>query len=228
MNNRKNRFERLATAGAMLLALVTLGGCASVPQYATQTTYHPPLAASGLACVSSCHTQLQQCQNHCASARESCIRSIEPIAQQAFQSDLQRYEAARRQYEADRQVYELNQMFRSGWGGGYPFYSPRYGWVMGPGGYGPGWFGSNDDAPIPPPAPSLKAERARLIHDRCDSVSCPCQSDFDQCYIGCGGQVQKSVVCIAHCGDKDPRPQMSPVGNANASQTLTPLTPVAY
>lgn len=225
MNNRKNRFDRLVSAGVLLLALVTLGGCASAPQYATQTTYRPPVTTAGHACIARCHTQLQQCQTRCAAERESCISTIEPIAKKAFEDDLQRYEAARKQYESDRQIYELNRAFRSGWN--YPVFVPRYGWVMGPGWYGPGWYGLDDDAPTPPVAPNLKAERARLIHERCDSKPCPCQSDFEQCYIGCGGQVEKSVVCIAHCGDKDPRPQMSPVSspgsNGNASQTLTPL-----
>ncbi|ANJ67959.1 hypothetical protein A9404_11750 [Halothiobacillus diazotrophicus] len=225
MNNRRNRLDRWLAAGALIAALVTLGGCASVPQYATQTTYRPPATAAGQACIATCHTKLQQCQTQCAAEREACISNIEPIAKQAFEDDLKRYEAARKQYESDRQIYELNQAFRSGWS--YPVFVPRYGWVMGPGWYGPGWFGPNDDPPTPPPAPSLKAERDRLIKERCDSKPCPCQNNFEQCYIGCGGQVEKSVVCIANCGDKDPRPQMSPmsspVGNGNASQTLTPL-----
>ncbi|MHB8919811.1 MAG: hypothetical protein ACYC3A_00285 [Halothiobacillus sp.] len=218
MNIHKNWLKWLLSS----VTLVALTGCAT-PRYATQTTFVPPPTEVGRSCVARCHTQLNQCQNQCATARQSCINGIEPIAQQAFQAGLRDYEVARRQYESDRQFYELNRSLRMGFGS--PVFVPGYGWVMRPGFYG-GGFGypyTDDYAPEPPIAPSLNRVREQLIHERCDSLPCPCEQNFEQCYVGCGGGVQKSVVCIAHCSDKDLKPQPPALPGEGSLQTLTPL-----
>lgn len=225
MNFLKKNRARTVSNGLFLLLVVgvlgSLSGCAT-PQYATQTTFIPPQNAKGLVCLAQCQTELKQCQNTCTAARQSCIATIEPAAQQAFSDALRTYEVARKQYETDRQFYELNRSLRMGFGS--PVFVNGYGWVMRPGFYRDDFY---DDAPTPPVAPSLAEERQRLIHERCDSAPCPCQQHFEQCYVGCGGGVKKSVVCIAHCKDTDPvpqtqAPQSSPV---DESRYLTPLTP---
>ncbi|WP_407275461.1 hypothetical protein [Halothiobacillus sp. DCM-1] len=198
MNDRK----LLRNSGiALLLAL--LAGCATPPQYATHTQFVPPSTPAGQQCVAQCSTALSACQNQCAATRTACVANIEPAAKQAFEAALQQYEGARQQYERDRQQYDLNQNLRFGWGYGQPVFVPGYGWVFSPGYFGRGW---EDNPPSPPRAPSLAEERARLIAERCDNAPCACQSNYEQCYQGCGGQVQKSVVCVAHCESLPPPP----------------------
>ncbi len=188
--------RRLRNA-SLLFATAWLAGCAT-PQYATHTAYVPPITQAGQQCIAQCSTAMSACQTHCAATRNACVANIEPAAQQAFESALQRYEGARQQYEIDLQQYTMNQNLRFGFGYGQPVFVPGYGWVFSPGYMGRRW---DDIPPNPPRAPSLAEERARMIHERCDSVSCPCQANYEQCYSGCGGQVQKSVVCIANCGN---------------------------
>jgi hypothetical protein len=218
---KKNAARTILDWFLPLLAVGALGGCAT-PQYATQTTFIPPQTAKGLVCIAQCQTELKQCQNTCAAARQSCIANIEPAAQEAFASALKAYEVARKQYEIDRQFYELNRSLHMGFAN--PVFVPGYGWVMRPGFYHDDYY---DDAPTPPVAPSLAEERKRLIHEQCDSAPCPCEENFEQCYVGCGGGVKKSVVCIANCKDSDLRPQpQSPVqSEGGVLQKLTPLKP---
>ncbi len=214
MNIRKNNRLLLWLKRSLLLAAVAaLAGCAT-PQYATQTSYTPPQTAKGLICVAQCQDSLKQCQNSCSAARQSCIAHIGPAARAAFDSALKTYEVQRRQYETDRQYYELNRSLRMGFFN--PVFVPGYGWVMRPGYYDDYY----DDAPTPPVAPSLAKERQRMIHEQCDSAPCPCQENFEQCYVGCGGGVKKSVVCIANCKDSDPKPS----SGAESSPVVQPQT----
>lgn len=208
--NTLSLLNRLRNAVPIVL-LATLAGCAS-PQYATHTAYIPPATPVGQQCLAQCSTALSACQNQCAATRSACVANIGPAAQHAFELALQRYEGARQQYEIDLQQYTLNQNLRFGFGYGQPVFVPGYGWMFSPGYMGRRW---DDSPPSPPHAPSLAEERARMIHERCDSAPCSCQADYEQCYSGCGGQVQKSVVCIANCGD-------APA--ANQPQPVAPLT----
>ena len=220
MSSPKKMASKIVHWSLSLLIVGALAGCAT-PQYATQTTFIPPQTSAGLACISHCQTELQQCQNTCAAARQSCIANIEPAAQEAFATALKTYEAERKKYEIDRQFYELNRTMRMGYS--YPVFVPGYGWVMRPGFYQDFY----DDPPTPPVAPSLAEERKRLIQEQCDSAPCPCEQNFEQCYVGCGGGVKKTVVCIANCKDSDPKPQpQSPVlPEGGVQQQLTPLKP---
>ncbi len=223
MNNlKKLKFVR-GWIGLGIAALL-LAGCAT-PQYATQTTFRAPLSPQGQACVvNQCQKNLAQCQNTCARTRESCVANIEPAAQRAYNEEQIRYDGALRQYQTDRQFYDLNRAMR--FDTLQPIFVPGRGWVYAPGywGYGGGFGYPNDSPPEPPMPPSLNAIRQHLITERCDNAPCPCQSNYEQCYVGCGGGIQKSVVCIAHCGNSDPKP--APQAPALGSQqTLTPIMP---
>jgi len=196
------------------LAALTLAGCAS-PQYVTHTSYIPPADSGGLACVESCHSRLQTCQADCKARRDACVSRIEPKVMATFQDELRRYEIQRRQYEADRRAWELDRQFdwTVGYGWGWPYHHPYYSsfWLTDRPYY---WR----DLPKPPPAPSLKATRARVIHQECD-VACGCQQQFDQCYVGCGGTVKRTTVCVKNCGPNDIK---APPANGQAKPVQSP------
>ena len=214
---RPRRWPRLATgmAGGMagglarvmaLATVVGLAGCAS-PQYATEVRYLPPATEAGQSCLRGCQTDMQACQADCQSRRQSCIAGIEPQVEAAFDQALREYEAARRVYLRERQYYQIDRTLSFGFYR-HPFY---YGY-----GYpAPFWYTDRyfDDPPIPPEAPSREAIRERVIDEQCN-IDCGCQAAFDQCYVGCGGQIDRRVVCVANCDGEAPVSRVPATPNA--------------
>ena len=208
MNNlHSNRF-RTCWRGWPLIFLgglaLLLAGCAANPYYDTYTRFTPPTGSDAQACLAECDRQLQQCLADCAEQRQQCITELEPEIEKAYRSALDQYETERQYYEKHRAEYE--QSLRFNWG-----YGRRYcGW---PGFYYPYWVGSGfwmaDSIPLrppsPPKAPSESAIRAQIIEQQCE-LNCDCQGRYEQCFIGCGGQIERFTVCIADCGPDDPRP----------------------
>jgi len=194
--------RRWSVAGLLLgLAVMAgLAGCAG-PRYATEVRYLPPTTEAGLSCIQGCQTDRQACQSDCRARRESCIADIGPKADAAFEEALRRYEAQRRVYLRELQFYRLDRAMHVGF---YrdPFY---FGYP------GPFWYTDRylDDPPIPPEAPDRAAIRQQLIDQQC-SLQCGCQGAFDQCYVGCGGQVERRVVCIENCDGETPVSRIPP------------------
>ena len=183
-------------AGPVLVGAlaVLLAGCAA-PRFATEVRYLPPTTEAGRACLQGCKIEMQACQADCQSRRASCVAGIEPQVDTAFEQALRRYEAERRVYMRERQFYRLDRTLHFGFYS-HPFY---YGYPD------PFWYTDRyfDDAPVPPEAPSRAAIRERLIDEQCN-IECGCQATFDQCYVGCGGQVDRRVVCIENCDGEAP------------------------
>ncbi|MFP4639691.1 MAG: hypothetical protein ACLFMY_04545 [Guyparkeria sp.] len=179
-----------------------LSACAA-PRYATEVRYAPPATEAGMTCLKGCHVELQACQADCQSRREACIAGIEPRVDAAFEEALKRYELERRHYMRERQFYQLDQALHFGFYH-HPFY---YGY---PGYPGPFWSTDRywDDPPVPPVAPDRAVIRAEVIDRHCNEP-CGCQEAFDQCYVDCGGQVERRVVCIENCREGDPLPNPS-------------------
>ncbi|MFN2381189.1 MAG: hypothetical protein ABR561_01385 [Guyparkeria sp.] len=178
----------------VLTAAVLLAGCAA-PRYATEVRYLPPTSEAGLSCLQGCQIDMQACQADCQSRRQSCIAGIGPQVDDAFEQALRQYEAERRVYMRERQSYQLDHAMRFGlyrdpFYFGYPasfWYTDRF----------------YDDPPVPPAAPSRESVRAEVIDRECN-IDCGCQGAFDQCYIGCGGQVERRMVCLENCDGEKP------------------------
>ncbi|MCL7744315.1 hypothetical protein LV476_05030 [Guyparkeria hydrothermalis] len=183
---------RSITAGSafMLAAAVLLAGCAG-PRYATEVRYVPPTGEEGKSCIQGCQTEQKACQADCQSQRESCIANIQPTVDAAFDQALRQYESERQVYMRERKFYQLDRrlsfsahrapFFRS-----YP---------------DPFWYIDHpyfEDPPVPPVAPGRAGIREQIINEECNA-DCGCQDTFDQCYVGCGGQVERRVVCVENC-----------------------------
>ena len=183
-------------AGAVLTLAVALllTGCAG-PRFATEMRYVPPGGEAGEACLQGCHIDMQACRADCQSRRESCIEGIEPRVDTAFERVLRQYEADRKLYLRELQFYRLERAVHFGFYH-HPFY---YGTS------GPFWHTDRylDDPPIPPIPPSRAGIRQQVIAEHCE-IECGCQARFDQCYLGCGGRIEREVLCIENCDDVAP------------------------
>lgn len=188
-----------------LLAAMLLSACAAAPRYATEVRYVPPAGTQAQQCLQGCRVEMQACQADCQSRREACIEEIEPQVDAAFAEALKRYDVERQHYMRERQFYQIEHALHFGYYH-HPFY---YSYP------GPFWYTDRywDDPPVPPAAPDRAAIRERVIDEQCNQP-CGCQAAFDQCYVGCGGQVERRVVCIENCREGDPRPNPSVPGGA--------------
>lgn len=171
--------------GGVALA-AALAGCAMGPRYQTVKHYVAPSAPAAQACLSQCTGTLERCQQDCRQRYQACAQAVLPDAQARYAASLHQYEAALNQYRWELERYRMDLML--GWGWGDPYWGP-WGWG--------GWYPTFPPPP-PPVAPSLDREIARLTAERCDR-DCGCQSAYDSCFLGCGGEIRHETECVANC-----------------------------
>lgn len=178
-------FARVRWPAALLLLAVLAAGCAAVPRYQTVKRYVPPEGATAQVCLDKCSARMDHCKQDCEGRYQSCAKSVLPDAQARYGDLLRQYDAALAQYRWELDRYRMDLMMGWGWGWGDPY------WGMW------GWYPAFPP-PLPPVAPSLDREVARLTAERCDR-DCGCQSAYDSCFLGCGGAIQHETQCIANC-----------------------------
>jgi hypothetical protein len=167
-----------------------MAGCALGPRYQTVKRYVSPEGVAARPCLDKCTTAMEHCKKECEARHQACAKSVLPDAQARYAARLQQYEAALVQYRWELDRYRMDLML--GWGYGYPYWD-AWGW------YPP------FPPPIPPVAPSLDREVAKLTQQRCDR-DCGCQTNYDACFLGCGGTIQHETECFANC----PEPRKQP------------------
>lgn len=180
---------------AKFALLITLGmalyGCAT-PRYQTFYSYQPPTDSAGLNCLKPCAKTQEICLDQCSDSYAACVHALEPEVQARYRDALLRYAGELKQYHRDLNHYYLSLSL--GW-------SRRSAWY-GIGHYDPWWpyagYRPYDDPPEPPPAPNYADELNRLSAERCDR-DCGCQTNYDACFLGCGGIKTPQQRCIANC-----------------------------
>lgn len=175
---------------AMIILAAVLYGCAT-PRYQTVYRYEAPVDTQGRACLGDCQARLAACQDSCSQAYQACIKSIEPLVDARYAQALERYAQELDRYAWDLRHYEMQLWL--GWGRGPWYYDPwpYYAWP------GPYWY------PYPPPSrPSREAVQAQLRRERCVE-DCGCLSQYDTCFLACGGRKIPEERCVANCPGKD-------------------------
>jgi hypothetical protein len=171
---------------ALLLAL--LAGCAT-PQYQTNVSLIPPADAQGRACVQDCEAVKTACQTDCQGRYQACAKALEPQVEAHYEAALKQYELDLRQYAAALRHYEIQLHFE--WMHSYPYHYPYYWWDPWPGPY----FPPSYRAPVMPTRDSVHAQ---LVKSNCQE-DCGCLPAYDDCFVGCGGQILRDTVCIKNC-----------------------------
>jgi hypothetical protein len=178
---------RRRSLAAWFALAALLAGCAAGPRYQTVKRYVPPQGPAAQACLGECSAAMARCKQDCEIRYQSCARSVLPEAQARYSEQLHQYGAALDQYRWELERYRLDWML--GWGD--PYWDA---W---------GWRSPAFPPPLPPPAPSLDQEIARLTRERCDQ-DCGCQSRYDTCFVACGGEIRHETQCVAHCPGPTP------------------------
>ena len=171
---------------ALLLGI--LGGCAT-PQYQTIVHLVPPGDAAGLACVQGCDAGKTACQADCQHRYQACVKDLEPQVEASYIEALKKYELELKQYAADLRHYEME--LQLGWMYSYPYYYPYYWWDPWPRPYFPPSYRE-------PVMPTRDSVRAQLAKSNCQD-DCGCLPAYDDCFVGCGGQIVRETVCIKNC-----------------------------
>lgn len=181
---------RVALRSVAFTAVVLLGllaGCAT-PQYQTTVRLIPPDDAQGRACVQNCDARKAACQADCQSRYQACAKALEPQVETRYEAALKQYELELRQYAAALRHYEIQLQFD--WMYAYPYRYP-YWWDPWPRPYFPPAY----RAPVMPTRDSV---RAQLVKSNCQD-DCGCLPAYDDCFVGCGGQIVKETVCVKNC-----------------------------
>lgn len=166
-------------------------GCAT-PRYQTFYRYDLPNDRAGRECVAQCDQDQKTCADNCTTLYKACVRDIEPEAKSRYADALKRYQGQWEQYQQDLDRYHLSLSL--GWGhyngwygeGWYDPWSPY-------GGYRPYYF-----PPEPPQPPVYADELIKLSAEKCNHA-CGCQSDYDACFLSCGGRKVPEQRCIVNC-----------------------------
>ena len=167
-----------------LLLLTALSGCIS-PRYQTLYRYEPPTDTAGRACLGQCGQKFSGCKSECQEQHQACIKGTEPLVEKRFQEKLLQYQRDFRHYQYALELYQrqltLGAYYYDPYYGSRPYY-----------GYEPRF------PPIPPFLPHREQLAKQVEQQQCDG-DCGCQSIYDTCFLGCGGQKIPAVKCIAHC-----------------------------
>ena len=185
----------------LTISLLILSACS--PKYKIVKEYHAPKISNSTQtpiCLGVCETNRNACKQTCDANFSSCQVKAHRIAQERYNAQMQRYTAQLERYVNEMQLDHFNAYFYHFDYYGYPYYRSRYG--NGYGGYGHSLFWYD---PMPfysyapkPKKPSLKIEQLKAEEEFCDK-ECACTQKFDNCYIGCGGEIVSKKVCIENC-----------------------------
>ena len=189
-----------------LLAMTTLlmmSACS--PKYKTIKEYHAPRSndsATSTACLQTCQSARQACNTTCETTFKTCKIKANQVAQERYEAKIQHYTQQLERYVNEMQLNNFNAYFYDFDYHGYPYYRSRYG--LGYGGFHHSliWY---DPMPFynyapKPRKPSLKVEQLKAQEEFCDA-DCGCTQTYDNCYIGCGGEILNKKICIENCSE---------------------------
>ncbi len=174
---------------ALAVVALAVAGCAT-PRYQTVYRYEPPADAVGQACLKGCEQVRASCSTDCQAAWQACTARVEPQVEARYAQALDDYAQDLRRYQRELDRYEWDLWLS--WGHGHyggMWHSP---WFYRP-------WPVYAYSPYPPdPQPTRENVRAALQREKCHD-DCGCQTNYDVCYLGCGGRKIAETRCVANC-----------------------------
>lgn len=195
-------------AFVLMLLLFVFTGCG--PRYAIQNEYIPPSNPAMQSCITTCSFNRNNCANACQQSYQYCLndaygraKAVEfeelrayDMAYAAYRMDYMRYEHALRVWQRDYYDYERDynhfakkcerekDTYACHKRDEVKSYLKRI----------------NRDKPHAPWVPVRKSfEQILSEQQSMCSNQCGCESAFDRCYVGCGGQVIPHQICVQNC-----------------------------
>ena len=193
-----------------ILALTILFISSCAPKYKIVHDYTPPTSTYGLSCLNKqCHKENSHCKHQCQTQFNNCLIKQEHDAAGDYNHILNEYHVKLEHYHneleyyfQDKEHYRKNKKFLKHKQEhaleqcknknlskekcpSYKRIKKKLNRLNKP------------YKPVKPHKPSLQQVIAE--YQRSCQSDCQCKQGFNQCYVGCGGQVNSRKICIDNC-----------------------------
>jgi len=192
----------------LLVIALLLVGCG--PRYVVQNQYIPPARSSAQPCIDNCSQMRQGCQAQCQQNYQFCLDDAYMKAKSLEIDEQRSYDMAYSRYIADVGHY---RMAFHAWQRDYDDYSRDYRHFQNQ------CEREKDaracqkrdelnhylnrlsrDKPREPWMPTrLSFEQILLNQQSICTTHCGCEQLYDNCFVGCGGQVIPHKICVENC-----------------------------
>lgn len=194
----------------IFLVLLTLLFVGCGPRYVIKNEYIPPHSGVSQNCLNSCSMIRQSCQDQCQRNYQYCLDDAYSKAKAVEVNEQRAYDAAYMRYQMD---YGLYQMQMQHWQRDYYDYSRDLSYYQ-------SRCERDKDQGACQRRDELRRYMNRLSHERprepyipvrptfeqilvnqqsfC-TTNCGCEQSYDNCFVGCGGQVIPHKICVENC-----------------------------
>ncbi|MDD3342121.1 MAG: hypothetical protein PHR87_00930 [Sulfurospirillaceae bacterium] len=191
-----------------VLILFLLTGCG--PRYVIHNQYIPPASSAMQGCLTNCTIVRQSCQDRCQRDYQFCLEDAFGRAKVAEREALRDYDMALMRYNTEFLHY---QHALHSWERDYYDFSRDYnhfalkcekekdGYACKKRDELKSYLKRlNRDRPREPRVP-MRVSFDQILADqqRLCSNDCGCDTGYDHCYVGCGGQVIPHKICVENC-----------------------------
>ncbi|QIR75469.1 hypothetical protein FA592_04220 [Sulfurospirillum diekertiae] len=185
-----------------------LAGCG--PRYVIKNEYIPPASALSQTCLNNCSHIRQGCQNQCQQNYQYCLDDAYAKAKAVEVSEQRAYEIAYSRYQMDYTEY---QFALQRWQRDYYDYSRDLSHYQSQCERDKDGYACkkrdelhhylnrlSHDRPREPWVPVRPTFEQILVNQQsfC-TTNCGCELSYDNCFVGCGGQVIPHKICVENC-----------------------------
>ena len=194
--------------GFILFLVLLFTGCG--PRYVIQNQYIPPASGMTKGCLDSCSRIRSSCQDQCQRSYQYCLDDAYGKAKAIEVQEFRDYDMAYSRYLMDFSQYRSRAHM---WERDYYDYNRDLSHFQNLCERGKDAYACqkrdelrshlkrmNRDKPREPWAPSKPSfEEILVTQQSFCTTSCGCEQSYDNCFVGCGGQVIPHKICVERC-----------------------------
>lgn len=192
----------------LFVMVLLFAGCG--PRYVIKNQYIPPASSLSQNCLNQCSLIRQSCQDQCQRNYQYCLDDAYAKAKAVEVDELRAYDRAYMSYRMDYMQYE-HALHR--WQRDYHDYSRDLSYYQNQceRNKDPHACKKRDDLrhymnrlsrerPREPWVPVRPTFEQILVNQQsfC-TTNCGCEQSYDNCFVGCGGQVIPHKICVENC-----------------------------
>ncbi|MBV5279411.1 MAG: hypothetical protein J0647_10385 [Campylobacteraceae bacterium] len=192
----------------LIAILLLFTGCG--PRYVIKNQYIPPQAGVAKGCLDNCSAIRSSCQDQCQRRYQYCLDDAYGKAKAVEQDELRAYDMAYNRYLMD---FSQFQHRARNWDRDYFDYSRDFNHFQLQCERQKDAYSCQKrdevrnhmnrmkrDKPREPWVPSKPSfEQILVTQQSFCSTNCGCEQTYDNCFVGCGGQVIPHKICVENC-----------------------------